>query len=298
MTNLSRPELFELAVHDVVTGAVLRANGVTKGKLATLLRREHLFRAHRDVYFLTDRPGERSRWLAAVLHCGLDALLACESAAALWQLIERDLGRPHVIVPHRRITKPPRAIRVHRSSTLHEEDRDEVDLIPVTSLFRTLDDLARRVNDGTLRGALRQAERRYHADLGALYEYARARRLRKMLELYLPGEGRTDSPLESLFLTVCARSTLPSPDRQRRAAGGRADFIWDDLGLIVEVDGYDPHRGLVAFREDRLRDRRNQREGRTTLRFTYGDLKQIPDEVVADLNAAHRERAGRLSHHG
>ena len=68
----------------------------------------------------------------------------------------------------------------------------------------------------------------------------------------MAGQGHTDSPAEALFLEICARSTLPPPERQRRTSGGRVDFLWPSLGLIVEVDGYDAHRGLIAFRDDRL----------------------------------------------
>jgi very-short-patch-repair endonuclease len=297
MSTPSRHELLQLAVHDVITGSVLRAHGFRKAQRRTLLRREHLFPAHRDVFFTTDRPSRRGVWLAAVTHCGRGALLGCESAAALRGLIETDGGRPHVMVPAHRITKPPAAIRVHRSRTLRDQDADEVDLIPVTGLFRTFDDLARRVNAPTLKAALREGERRYNLDLGALYDYATSRKLRRMLETYVPGQGRTDSALEALFVEICAHSTLPPPERQRRSAGGRVDFLWPSLGLIVEVDGFDSHRGRIAFREDRARDRRNQREGKETLRFTHGDLTQAPHEVVADLNAAHTRLVSRRGRH-
>ena len=297
MSTLSRPELIGLATHDVITGVVLRAAGVSTAGIRTLLRRHHLFRAHRDIYFVTDRPGLRSHWYAAVVHCGLDALLACESASVLRGLIEHDPGRPHVIVPHRRITKPPKAIHVHRTTTLRPDDHDEIDFIPVTGLFRTLDDLARRVNEPTLKRALRQGERRYHLDLNALHAYASSRKLRRLIESYVPGQGHTDSELEALFFELCARSTLPPPETQRRTPGGRVDFLWPTLGLIVEVDGYDVHGGRIAFRDDRRRDRRNLRDGNETLRFTWNDLIEIPDEVILDLDAAHERllwsRSGR-----
>lgn len=288
MTPPRRHELHPLATHDVITAAVLRANDITEEDVETLLRREHLFRsAHKAIFFTTDTPSRHGIWLAAVLHLGKGALLSWDSAAALWQVMGMDFGRPHVLVPAHRVTKPPPSIRVHRSRTWSEADCDEVDDIPVTSLFRTYDDIARRVNDATLKAALREGERRYGLDLVALSEYARSRKLREALRAYVPGQGRSDSAAEALFLEICVRSTLPPPEGQRRGAGGRVDFLWPSIGLIVEVDGYDAHKGRIAFREDRLRDRRNFREGRITLRFTYGDLKEIPDEVILDLNAAH-----------
>ena len=239
------------------------------------------------MYLLTDAPTQHGVWLAAVLALGQGAALCDDSATGLWQVLRTVPSRPHVTVAAHRVTKPPRAIRVHRSRTLREEDYDEVDGIPVTTLMRTLDDISRRVNAPTLKAALREGERRYHLDLGALFEYATSRKLRRMLETYLPGQGRTDSVAEAIFLEICARSTLPAPQMQRATTAGRVDFLFPTLGLIVEVDGYDAHRGLIAFRDDRTRDRRHKREGKDTLRFTYGDLVETPEEVILDLNAAH-----------
>jgi len=278
----------EMSHHDVISGALLRSRGVTKGELATLLRRQHLFRAHRDVYFTTDRPTQRGIWLAAVLHCGKGALLGFESAAVLRQILRAELGRPHVVVAHRRITKPPASIRVHRSRTLRDEDYDVVDDIPVTSLFRTYDDLARRVSDRTLKAALRDGEYRYNLDVAELRETSRTPRLRRFLAAYVPGQGKGESEAERLFLELRARSTLPAPEGQRKTAGGRVDFLWPQLGLIVEIDGYAAHRGRIAHRDDLRRDRQNLRTGRITLRFAWGDLSETPGEVVADLNNAHR----------
>ena len=70
---------------------------------------------------------------------------------------------------------------------------------------------------------------------------------------------------------------------QRRKAGGRVDFVWPELRLIVEVDGWDSHRGRVAFTEDRRRDREHWRQGFHTLRFTWSDVTLTPREIAADL---------------
>ena len=59
--------------------------------------------------------------------------------------------------------------------------------------------------------------------------------------------------------------------------GGRADFVCDELKLIVEVDGYDAHKGRVAFREDRRATAATSRRGYVTLRFTWEDVQEVPD---------------------
>jgi very-short-patch-repair endonuclease len=142
---------------------------------------------------------------------------------------------------------------------------------------------------------LRQAEYHHRIDLAALRADARSRNLRRVLDLYVPGQGRTDSELEADFYELVARRTpLPRPELQHRTPGGRADFVWEDRRLIAEVDGYDAHRGRVAFREDRARDRENARRGYETLRFTWEDVQLTPEAVAEDLTSAESRRS-RLS---
>jgi very-short-patch-repair endonuclease len=279
MTTLARRELHALANHDVIEGHVLRAHGQSREQLRTLLRREHLFRVHKDIYLTTDRPTDRGLWLAAALHCR--GRVSFQPAGVLWQLLDEWDGIPHVTVAGHRVTKPPAGIRVHRSVV---PDEGAVrDGIPVTSLFRTLDDLARHFSDAALRRAVGRAERHHALDLSALFDAARSRRLRRVLATYVAGRGLTDSELEALFFEIVARTSLPRPRMQRRKAGGRVDFIFEELKLIVEGDGYETHRGKVACQDDRTRDRANKRAGYDTFRFTWADVTLTPNEVAADL---------------
>ncbi len=142
-----------------------------------------------------------------------------------------------------------------------------------------------------IKSLLRQAEYHHALDLARLEDDARSRRLRAVLKLYVPGQGMTDSELEADFYELAHRAGLPKPLLQGHVPGGRADFVFEALRLIVEVDGYDAHRGRIAFREDRARDRANTRRGYETLRFTWEDVQWAADAVVADLESA----ASRLS---
>ena len=279
MTTLTRRELQALANHDVIEGHVLRAHGQSREQLRTLLRREHLFRVHKDVYLTTDRPTDHGLWLAAALHCR--GRVSFQPAGVLWRLLDGWDGIPHVTVAGHRVTKPPKGIRVHR--TVIPCEPATRDGLPVTDLFRTLDDLSRVLAEGALRRAVGRAERYHSLSLDALFASARSPRLRRVLSTYVAGRGLTDSELEALFFEIVARTSLPRPLMQRRQAGGRVDFIFEELKLIVEVDGYESHRGKVAFQDDRARDRANKRAGYDTLRFTWADVTLTPKEVAADL---------------
>lgn len=273
----------------MITARRLRALGLTRAEIRTLVRREHLHPAHEGVFFLNANPDRRAIWTAATARCAPDGLLSHASAAALWKLIDRDDGWPHVTVPRGRRAQQ-RGIRMHW--TTRALDRAWVHGIPVTTLARTLDDLARTATDAAIKRALRQAEYHHAIDLASVAAQATSARLRSVLRAYVPGQGRTDSELEADFVEVVAtRTPLPRPALQRETAGGRADFVWSELGLIAEVDGYDAHRGRIAFREDRLRDRRNLRAGLTTLRFTWEDVQLTPAAVAEDLLSAASSRS-------
>ena len=47
------------------------------------------------------------------------------------------------------------------------------------------------------------------------------------------------------------------------------DFYWPAYGLIVETDGWEAHRTLAAFRNDRAKDAALTAAGYKVLRFTW-----------------------------
>lgn len=289
MTPLTSAALRRWARNEVMTYRRLRALGFSKEAIRASVKREHLFPAHRGIYFLNANPSQLSRWTAAVARCGPDALLSHGPATALWSLIPHWYGPPHVTVP-RGNRRPPKGIVVHWT-TRPDAGAIRSD-VPVTSLHRTLDDFARAADARALKAALRQAEYHHAVDLAALADVARSARLRALLRTYVAGQGRTDSELEADFYELIAtRTPLPRPALQRDVPGGRADFVWAERMLIVEVDGYGAHRGRIAYREDRLRDRRQRREGWLPLRYTWEDVALTPDEVADDVLSAWSSRS-------
>ena len=289
MATRTAAELRGWARNEVITDRRLKALGFTRGEVRSLVRRELLFPGHLGVYFLSATPTRQAVWTAAVARCGAAALLSHGSAAALWRVATDDGGWPHVTVP-RGGPRNVEGIRIHW--TTRTPDPAARDLIPVTTLPRTLDDFARTATDHAVKRALRQAEHHHALDLAVPDDQATSRRLKQVLKGYVRGQGKTDSELEAdFFELVATRTTLPRPELQRRTPGGRADFVWPQLGLIAEVDGYDAHRGRIAFRDDRARDRRNLRAGMLTLRFTWEDVQLTPAGVAADLESAASSRS-------
>ena len=73
-----------------------------------------------------------------------------------------------------------------------------------------------------------------------------------------------------------------------RSGGYLLDFAFVEKMVAVEVDGWAWHSDAVRFRRDRQRQNTLVLGGWTVLRFTWHDLTQRPDGVIADIRAAVR----------
>lgn len=280
MATRTSANLRKLARNDVITTRRMLAVGWTRGEIRSLVNRELLFPAYARTFFLIANPSRLSQWTAAVARCGDRAVLSHFSAAALWRLVAYDKGFPHVTVP-RGSTNQIDGLQLHRTRRPYE--RCIRQRIPVTFLHRTIDDCARSLPDKRIKSMLRQAEYHHDLDLQALAAEATSTNLLRVLRHYLPGQGKTDTELEADYFEISHRAGMPHCDLQRPIPGGRADFVYESLKLIVEVDGYRGHGGAVQFQDDRARDRANKRRGYDTTRFTWSDVEFTPEEVEADL---------------
>lgn len=116
--------------------------------------------------------------------------------------------------------------------------------------------------------------RRQIDDLGRIPGAARVAGILDRLTFTL-----TDSELERLFLPIAARAGLPSPGTGRRVNGFKVDFLWPELGLVVETDGLRYHRTPGEQAKDRVRDQRHAAAGLTPLRFTHAQVAFEPQHV-------------------
>jgi very-short-patch-repair endonuclease len=293
MTTITR-----LRFGEVVDHATLRATGFTNSAIRHAVRAGVLHPRHRGVYAV-GRPelSREGRWRAAVLACGPTALLSHAPAALLWQLLERGDERAHVSVPSQNGRVAPLGVTLHRAATLRAHDVATRRGIPVTTVERTLVDLARTGERRALRAAVRQAERMHRLDLAALRDRVATprtdvghARLFGLLSAYVTSSGLTDSELEARFVELCARHRLAAPERQVPIGSYRVDFLWREAGLVVETDGRNAHDTDVAFLEDRVRDRALARLGYEVLRFTWAEVTLRPAAVAAEVRAAIRRR--------
>lgn len=224
--------------------------------------------------------------MAAVLACGPTALLSHGSAAALWGILFMSGSAVDVVTAHR--TRHNRAgIALHRPRRLHPEDCASHDGIPVTSIARTLLDLAEVVHRRQLRRALDESERLGKFDLRAVERLiGRSKghrglgRLKATVRDYRGPSPITRSELERRFLDLCRAAGLPRPQTNIMVAEFEVDVVWPDHRLVVELDGHAYHHTRAAFEGDRRRDAELQAAGYRVLRITHRRVEDEPRDVV------------------
>lgn len=263
--------------------------GVGQRGIADRVRTGRLRRLHRGVYAVGHRALRvEAVWLAAVLASGPGAVLSHRSAAALWELRGDASNFVEVTVGGRNGRRRSPGFRVHRPVRLGPADVTVRDGIPVTTVARTLLDLADVLPDQEVKRAIDQAEYRGLFDLTALQAVVRethARRGRRVLTLARGAAEPTRSPLERRFLAFVDRHRLPRPEVAVWFEGYELDFFWPAAKLIAELDGRDAHLTRKAFESDRERDRRLLTAGVRTVRITDRALRQDETELAAQVTA-------------
>jgi hypothetical protein len=198
--------------YGVVSRAQLIEVGFGPGAIQRRLNAGRLNPLHRGVYAVGHRQvNQRGLWLAAVLASGEGALLSHGSAAALWGL-QRPRSPIDVTSHHGR--RGRRGI-AHHEGRLDAQDRTVHDDIPVTSLARTVFDMAEVVDEERLARILEEADRLKLLRLRALEatcERGRGRRavgpVRRAIE-QLRAPATTRSPLEDRFAAFRTAHRLP-----------------------------------------------------------------------------------------
>jgi very-short-patch-repair endonuclease len=279
--------------HGIVGRRQLIDLGVGRGAIEGRLARGQLHRVHQGAYAVGHRMVSRQgRWMAAVLSGGSGAVLSHRSAGQLWQVLPQFEIWPELT--RARKFSPRTGIRGHHSP-LPPDEVAVVVQIPVTSVARTLLDLAGVLTNRQLEQALNETEvlgltdRLSLPDL--LERYPRRRgssALRALLRDGSATRGVTRSKLERRFLALLDRADLPRPRLNAHVAvRGRffeVDCLWRERQLIVELDGREVHGTELAFEKDRERDRLLLVEGWRVTRITWRQLRGDAATVIADLD--------------
>jgi very-short-patch-repair endonuclease len=279
--------------HGVVSRSQLMQMGWSAGAIEKRVRAGRMHRLHAGVYLVGHRLISREgRWMAAVLASGPDAVLSHWSAAALWAIRPTSRTTIDVTVPHD--TRSSKLIRRHVSA-LPADEVTVADGIPVTTVPRTIFDLAATEPLDVVKALLREAEFRELHDRLSLWDLVERypgrrgiRRVKAALEALKdePVDERK-SRLEERFDPFRRRYDLPRPRFNQWILVGdkrfQVDCLWPDQRQIVELDGWEGHKTRTAFREDRARDRILRVHGYGVTRLTWNQLDDEPETIAADL---------------
>lgn len=142
--------------HGVVSRGQLLAMGMSRHAVDLRLKRGWLHLVHRGVFAVGHwRIDGRGRWMAAVLACGSKAVLSHRSAGQLWGMTPRSQSIPELTRPAG--CRPRPGIRLHRG-VLPGDEVTRIESIPVTTVSRTLLDLAAVLSRHQLERAMNEAE--------------------------------------------------------------------------------------------------------------------------------------------
>lgn len=290
--------------HGVVSRRQLIRAGFAPRMIEERVATGRLTRVFPGVYGLGyATTSQKGMWLAATMSCGLGVVLSHRSARQLWN-IGPGFSLVELLSPSMRTGKVTsyldKKLIVHQTRSLPGAHVTNVDGIPVTTVSRTLVDLAAVSTRREVSAAFNDADRMGILDIPEMVDLialSRGRRgvghLRTLVKGRDPRNRRTRSELESLFLRLCRDHGLPMPLVNVAVLGLEVDCFWPDVRFIVELDGLAFHSSGTEIEQDRRRDARLQGAGYLVLRLTYRDVTESPDTCAATVRT-HLRRAKEI----
>ncbi len=269
--------------------------GYTPKMIAGRLRAGDWTPVSRGVYRLIDARTHRDLVHGAVVTLPT-AVVSHQSAARLHRIPKAPDSPPTVTV-HASTTHRFDGVVVHRTRDLADHHVVDVAGLPVTTIPRTVVDLAAHVSVhrlGEIVDELVVSSAMKLDDLVAVVgEVARRGKpgsasLRTVLAERTDLTWATSTRMERLGLAVLAAAGLPRPETQVPipwSPDRRFDAAYPWARLAIEWDSRRWHLRAADFERDRRRDRAAAVHGWTVLRVTWLDLKTRPEDVAADVAA-------------
>lgn len=294
--------------YGIVTASQLHGLGLTPRQLDGWVLAGRLTPVRRGLYRLAGSPASwHGSVLAAVLAAGDPAVASHNTAAELWRLSDRRSAHDPMSPGCLHLTAS-RRVRlegvVGHVQTLTDLERAVLERVPVTSVARTLLDMAGMTDAAELGEMTDQALRRGILNLDQLRRLVDAhsghgrRRLGPIREVlgervagYDPGANAWEARMDQMW----DRVGLPPAVRQYRlVAGGRTyrpDRAIVELKIAVDWNGYQPHGAVEAFHRDSNRRADMAAIGWFPLDFT---ARSSPERICRTVMAVVAQRRAVL----
>jgi very-short-patch-repair endonuclease len=266
----------------VLTREHARSAGISQDAINRRLRSGRWLRCSPGVYFVDDRPfTDAARVRAAVWGCG-DHAVASGLAAAWWHGLTKFAPQTvEVTVPRSGSGRAREGTRIRRRE-LASCDIVECRDLRVTGLALTVIEAAVRRGGGPslMDSALqRDAELRglwtAHLRNKGRHGSPAARRL-----LQVAGDGAR-SAAERLFIRLLKEAGITGWKANYPVAGYKVDVAFPKARVVCEIDGLAFHSDSDDFHNDRVRQNAIAIAGWQVLRFTWLDLTEYPQRVIA-----------------
>ncbi|BBY51477.1 hypothetical protein MARA_49450 [Mycolicibacterium arabiense] len=278
--------------HDgVITLGQARSCGLSRYAVNRLVKSGHWRRCSMGVYFVDDRPFTDAARIRAAVWGNGERAVASGLAAAWWLHLTK--FAPDVV----EVTVPRVSNHTKRSGTrlrrrdLRPADVTERNGLRVTVLPLTVVEAAVRRGGGAQ--LMDQALQR-HTQLGALWT------------AHLRNKGRHGSPAARRLLQAADDGARSEAERvmgrllraagitgwrtNQRIAGYEVDVVFREAKVAIEIDGFAFHTDADVFQRDRSKQNAIALAGYQVLRFTWLDLVEYPERVVAEVRRAIRAR--------
>lgn len=297
MSNKSRTVAQKLAAmasrsHGIVTRTECLAAGLTPTEVHRRLQSGALIRVHLGVYRVGhEAPSVLASYTAAVKACGDGAALSGRAAAHLLGLLKsRRPPPPDVTAPtERRVA----SVRTRRRN-LDPREITTVRGIPVTTVAKTLVDLAADLTDDDLARACHEANVKYRTTpaqtASAIARCSRTPGVQKLRRVMTGDTKVTLSKLERLFLKLLRDAGLPLPETNVLVGSHCVDCRWPEHEVTVELLGYRFHNSRYAWEQDHARRRAARARGDAFLQFTWDDVTSHAQATLAELGGALRRQ--------
>ena len=271
----------------IVTRAQLLELGVSDEEILHRAKIGYLIRLHRGVYRVGhSAPSYEADYFAAVKACGAGAVLCCRAAAYHQGLLPltRNPPPPEVMC---RTERRVAGVQTRRARSMHPLEIAEHRGIPITTVPRTLVDLAATASEGDLARAVHEAWVKHRTGpphvQAVLERYPNANgagALRRVLT------GETPvllSRLESAFHAALDEAGIERPPEVNRRAGSKSvDFRWPGR-LVAELDSFAFHNTRHAWEQDRVREREARSRREAFRRYTWWDVHEGRAEMLAEV---------------
>lgn len=278
----------------LITHAQALAHGISEWTVQRRVRAGDWGRLHPRVYLVGGhaRTG-RSSVRAAGMWVGERGVLS-GPAAAFWLGMLLDVpGRIEVTVPRACGLRGHTGVRVRRRD-LDPLDRRRSRGIRHTGRALTALETAIAAPDGS---AFLDRALQKHVPFDEVYRaYCRnmgARGFARVATLLTSAADRADSVAERIVVKLLRGAGITGWQPGLPFQQWKIDVAFPEVRLAVEIDGWAWHTDVQRFRTDRRKGNALVGAGWTVLRFTWHDLTDRPDHVLAQIQVA--LRAARAS---